>query len=146
MHKTAEALPARTKFLRKYLGNEHPYDDTLPEREKDDERKDAESREKSEIEDEGALEWTVRVSTNRAGKLTYIVSGAYENGYTDESKSVTVNVFIRNPSSGGNNNGSDSEIDYDDPAYDSARRLMIEIIYKLVELFEKIFAMFGVQI
>ena len=100
----------------------------------------------SEIEDEGALEWTVRVSTNRAGKLTYIVSGAYKNGYTDDSKSVTVNVFIRNPSSGGNNNGSDSEIDYDDPAYDSARRLMIEIIYKLVELFEKIFAMFGVQI
>ncbi len=100
----------------------------------------------SEIEGEDALEWTVNISTNRAGKLTYVVSGAYENGYTDESKSVTVNVIVRNPSSGGNDTGSDSEIDYDDPKYDPARRLLIEIFYKLVELLEMIFEMFGVTI
>jgi hypothetical protein len=101
----------------------------------------------SEVEGEDALEWTVNISTNRTGELIYIVSGAYENGYTDESKSVTVSVVIKNPSSGGSNSpGSDSEIDYDDPAYDSERYLLIAIFYKIVELFEMIFEMFGITI
>ena len=35
-----------------------------------------------------------------------------------------------------------SEIDYDDPAYDSARALVMAIFYKLAELFDMIIAMF----
>ncbi len=49
------------------------------------------------IEGEDAIEWTVTFSTNEAGTHTYTVAGAYENGYTDESKSVSFSVTIEEP-------------------------------------------------
>ncbi len=49
------------------------------------------------IEDENSIEWTVTFTTDDIGTHTYTVAGAYENGYTDETKSVSVTVTLEKP-------------------------------------------------
>ncbi len=51
----------------------------------------------SAVEGEDAVEWTVTIKTNEVGTHTYLVAGAYENGYTDYSKAVPVTVTIEAP-------------------------------------------------
>ena len=49
------------------------------------------------VEGEDALEWTVTFTTDELGTHTYLVAGAYENGYTDMSKAVSVTVTLEKP-------------------------------------------------
>ncbi len=51
----------------------------------------------SENEDENIIEWTVNITVTGSGTFTYLVAGAYENGYTDISKTVSVEVTVEEP-------------------------------------------------
>ena len=51
----------------------------------------------SPVDGEDTIEWTVTITTDEYGIHTYTVAGAYENGYTDYSKSITVTVTIEAP-------------------------------------------------
>ena len=51
----------------------------------------------SPVDGEDTIEWTVTITTDEYGVHTYTVAGAYENGYTDYSKSITVTVTIEAP-------------------------------------------------
>ena len=49
------------------------------------------------LEDEDAVEWTVIITTDKAGTHVYMIAGAYENGYTDGTKAVKVTVTVEPP-------------------------------------------------
>ena len=51
----------------------------------------------SPVEDEDAVEWTITFTENKGGDYTYLIAGVYENGYTDDSKSVSVSFTVENP-------------------------------------------------
>lgn len=100
----------------------------------------------SQLEDENVVEWTVNITTQGSGTVTYVVTGAYENGYTDSSKSVTVVVDIGNPPAEevqpDNNDGGTDENDSDKSIFGILNR----IYEKLMDFFRVIFALFGMSV
>jgi hypothetical protein len=94
--------------------------------------------------DENVVEWTVTITTSEVGTYTYVVTGAYENGYTDSSKSVKVVVTIENPPADVQPDNDDSETDDDS---DGTFFDFITGIYnKIIEFFRTIFALLGFSI
>ena len=89
--------------------------------------------------DENVVEWTVTITTSESGTYTYVVTGAYDNGYTDSSKSVKVVVTVENPT---------TDVQPDDDNDDSKTFLdFITGIYnKLIEFFREIFALLRVSL
>jgi hypothetical protein len=89
--------------------------------------------------DEDVVEWTVTITTSEAGTYTYLVTGAYENGYTDNSKTVKVVVTVENPP-------NDVQPDDDNNGGKSFLDIITGIYSKLIEFFRQIFALFGISI
>ena len=54
----------------------------------------------SQIEGTDDIEWTVTMTEDKNGTYTYVVAGAYENGYTNEKKTITITVLVDNLSNG----------------------------------------------
>ncbi len=102
----------------------------------------------SQIEGEDVIEWTVKIATIESGTCTYVVSGAYANGYTDSSKSVTVVVTIDNPpvdvQPDNDTDGENGESD-DKNSLEEFFERITGIYNKLIEFFRAIFALFGVS-
>lgn len=95
--------------------------------------------------DENVVEWTVTITTSEAGTYAYLVTGAYENGYTDNSKTVKVVVTIENPPTEVQPDNDDGETD-DDTSSGTFFDFIIGIYSKLIEFFRQIFALFGISI
>ncbi|MBO5858238.1 MAG: hypothetical protein J6R20_00460, partial [Clostridia bacterium] len=49
------------------------------------------------IDGEDSIEWLVTITESKAGTHTFVIAGAYGNGYVDGSKAVTVTVTIEEP-------------------------------------------------
>ena len=95
--------------------------------------------------DENVVEWTVTITTSETGTHTYVVTGAYENGYTDSSKAVKVVVTIENPPTEVQPDNDDGETD-DDTSGGTFFDFITGIYNKLIEFFRQIFALFGISI
>ena len=103
----------------------------------------------SELEDENIIEWTVNITTTGSGTYTYVVSGAYANGYTDSSKAVSVVVIIDNPSTEGQPDetpDSENGESDDDVSGGSFLSFITGIYNKLLDFFRVLFALFGITI
>ncbi len=98
----------------------------------------------SQLENEDVIEWIVTIKTSESGTCTYVVAGAYENGYTDISKAVTVVVTIENTQTEvqPDNNGETDNNSSTEGFFDS----IVGIYNKLIEFFRAIFAWFGISI
>ena len=95
--------------------------------------------------DENVVEWTVTITTSETGTYTYVVTGAYENGYTDSSKAVKVVVTIENPPTEVQPDNDDSETD-GDTSGGAFFDFITGIYNKLMEFFRQLFALFGISI
>jgi fibro-slime domain-containing protein len=95
----------------------------------------------SQEETDGVVEWTVRIRTTEIGDITYLITGAYENGYVDESKVVTVDVTINSPSGGDKPSGGNNKpnTDSDNSLYDAIARFF----KRISDFFRALFSPFG---
>ena len=99
----------------------------------------------SQIEGDDVIEWTVTITTTESGRYTYIVAGAYENGYVNNSKVVTVVVNVDAPSGDNQPDVDDGETDNTDSG-DSFFGFITGIYNKLIAFFRAVFALFGIAI
>ena len=96
--------------------------------------------------DENVVEWTVTITTSEAGTYTYVVTGAYENGYTDSSKAVKVVVTVENPPADVQPDDDNSGETDDDSSDGTVLDFITGIYNKLIDFFRAIFAFFGISI
>ena len=74
----------------------------------------------TQLEDD-SIEWEVTITTTEAGQHTYILTGAYENGYINASKFVTVIVTVEetpDDDEPGNDEPGNDEPGNDEPGND----------------------------
>ena len=108
------------------------------------------------LEGEDEIEWTVEITTTESGTYTYVVTGAYENGYTNNSKSVTIVVTVEDtPDNDEPNNGGtdDDEIEEpedpeepENPGDDSEETFFDKLLNRLYAFIKAILAIFGIKI
>ena len=91
----------------------------------------------TENEDSGMLEWTVNITVTESGTFTYIVAGAYENGYTDISGAKEISVTVEKQQTGENSENTESENFFD---------ILKTFFKKLVEFLKSLFALFSVPV
>ena len=100
----------------------------------------------SEVEGETAVEWTVTITTDEAGTHIYMIAGAYENGYTDSSKAVTVTVTVEAPAE---EEQPDDEPDTEEPDDDntepSVKDVVINFFRKVIRFIKMVLSWFGIQ-
>lgn len=100
----------------------------------------------SEVEGETAVEWTVTITTDEAGTHIYMIAGAYENGYTDSSKAVTVTVTVEAPAE---EEQPDDEPDTEEPDDDntepSVKDVVINFFRKVIRFIKAVLTWFGIQ-
>ena len=83
--------------------------------------------------DDDTVEWEVKITTTEAGEHTYIVTGVYENGYSNTSKSVTVVVDVEEPSND----------DFGETVFDPIMKIVYKLLYILIKA---ILSVFGVSV
>ncbi len=109
----------------------------------------------SAVEGEDAVEWTVTITTDQAGTHVYMIAGAYENGYTDDSKTVTVTVTIEVPveeeqpdddtdDDDTNDDSTDTE-EPDDDSEKSVKELVIDFFIKVFRFIRKVLSWLGIN-
>ena len=94
------------------------------------------------------VEWTVTITTAESGTCTYMVTGVYENGYADSSKTITVVVNIEEEPTTEVQPDDDADDDNDEAddktfvetVFDS----IIGVYSKIFEFFRAIFSLFGI--
>ena len=103
-----------------------------------------------DLDGRGVTEWLVTLKEAEPGTHIYNVTGAYENGYTDHSKAITVTVTVETPpveeTTESDNNGDNSE--EETPDSDSIGTLFDSIIgffNRILEFFRALLALFGVS-
>ena len=103
-----------------------------------------------DLDGRGVIEWLVTLKETVPGTYIYTVTGAYENGYTDHSKAITVTVTVETPpveeTTESDNNGDNSE--EETPDSDSIGTLFDSIIgffNRILEFFRALLALFGVS-
>jgi hypothetical protein len=79
------------------------------------------------VDGHNVIEWQISIPADENGAFDYIISGAYENGYTDSSKAVNV--------SGASDNSDDTQFN-----------VMSEMLNKLLEIIKSIIASLGFYI
>ena len=105
----------------------------------------------SQVEGEDAVEWTVRIATDKTGTQTYMIAGAYENGYTDYSKAVTVTVTVEAPPEAdppedepGNEEPGNTDEEPDVVPNVTFLDFLIQICNKVIEFARFVLAFFGI--
>ena len=100
----------------------------------------------SEVEGETAVEWTVTITTYEAGTHIYMIAGAYENGYTDSSKAVTVTVTVEAPAE---EEQPDDEPDTEEPDDDntepSVKDVVINFFRKVIRFIKAVLTWLGIR-
>lgn len=96
----------------------------------------------SENEDENIIEWTVNITVTGSGTFTYLVAGAYENGYTDISKTVSVEVTVEEPQTETEPENKPEDTENDGSFFDS----FAAFFRRLFEFLKSIFALFGITV
>lgn len=96
----------------------------------------------SENEDENIIEWTVNITVTGSGTFTYLVAGAYENGYTDISKTVSVEVTVEEPQTETEPENKPEDTENDGSFFDS----FAAFFRRLFEFLKSFFALLGIPV
>ena len=94
-----------------------------------------------EHEDDGITEWTVNISVTDCGTYTYTVTGAYENGYTDDSKAITVVVSVdKTETDDESSDGDGSDTSVENSFFEELAR----VFRKLIDFFRAILELLSI--
>ncbi len=94
-----------------------------------------------EHEDDGITEWTVNISVTDGGTYTYTVTGVYENGYTDESKAITVVVSVdKTETDDESSDGDGSDTSVENGFFEELAR----VFRKLIDFFRAILELLSI--
>lgn len=96
----------------------------------------------SENEDENIIEWTVNITVTGSGTFTYLIAGAYENGYTDISKTVSVEVTVEEPQTETEPENKPEDTENDGSFFDS----FAAFFRRLFEFLKSFFALLGIPV
>jgi len=107
----------------------------------------------SQVEGEDAVEWTVKIATDKIGAQTYTVAGAYENGYTDYSKAVTVTVTVEAPPEADppqdepdNEQPGNTDEEPDDGSEITFLDFLVWVCNKVIDFAKFVLALFGITL
>ncbi len=94
----------------------------------------------SHIDGNDYIEWVLMIPADETGTFTYDVTGAYANGYVDESKAVTFTITVTPPSDDEINDDTNNEKPEPAPIID----LVKEWFEKFIEFIRSVFASIGI--
>ena len=93
-------------------------------------------------EDENIIEWTVNITVSGGGTFTFVAAGAYENGYTDDSKALTFEVTVEEQQTEQEPENKPEDETSEESFFDA----FLNFCKKLLEFFRTFFALFGVSV
>ena len=94
----------------------------------------------SHIDGNDYIEWVLMIPADEIGTFTYDVTGAYANGYVDESKAVTFTVTVTPPSDDEINDDTNNQKPEPAPIID----IVSEWFAKFFEFIRSVFASIGI--